>query len=85
MTKSRPAAAGVEKPASKQDIVIALLRRQQDASIIEMVQATGWQPHSVRGFMSGALKKRLGLEVISEKDASGERRYHVAPLKPTGD
>ncbi|MEX2375097.1 MAG: DUF3489 domain-containing protein, partial [Dehalococcoidia bacterium] len=62
---------------SKQDVVLALLRRPEGASIPEMVAATDWQPHSVRGFMSGALKKRLGLEVASEKDEKGERRYHV--------
>jgi hypothetical protein len=53
---------------SKQDAVIALLRRGQGASVDEMMEATDWQAHSVRGFMSGVLKKRLGLEVISEKD-----------------
>jgi hypothetical protein len=67
---------------SKQDAVIALLRRANGASIEEMMEATDWQPHSVRGFMSGALKKRLGLEVVSEKDAkTGERRYYVATTK----
>jgi hypothetical protein len=72
---------GTDGTQSKQDAVIALLRRQQGASIAEMAAATGWQTHSVRGFMSGALKKRLGMEVISEKDATGERRYYVAPIK----
>ena len=66
---------------SKQDVCIALLRRENGASITEMAEATGWQSHSIRGFMSGALKKRLGLEVISEKNPSGERRYHVAALR----
>ena len=64
---------------SKQDVVLALLRRPEGASVPEMVAATDWQPHSVRGFMSGALKKRLGLEVTSEKDEKGERRYHASP------
>src|SRR5690606_19841558 len=67
---------------SKQDTVIALLRRGNGASIEEMMAATGWLAHSVRGFMSGALKKRLGLEVVSEKDAkTDERRYYVAALR----
>lgn len=45
------------------------------------MEATGWQSHSVRGFLSGALKKRLKLGVVSEKDAkTGERRYHVAAI-----
>ena len=79
-TKSAPKAEVAPK-ISKQNVVLALLRRQQGASIVEIMEATGWQPHSVRGFMSGALKKRLGLSVISEKDQSGVRRYYVAPLK----
>jgi hypothetical protein len=70
------------KKDSKQSVVIALLRRGQGASIEEMMEATGWQAHSVRGFMSGALKKRLQLEVVSEKDPqSGERRYYVAAVR----
>ena len=79
-TKSAPKAEVAPK-ISKQNDVLSLLRRQQGASIVEIMEATGWQPHSVRGFMSGALKKRLGLSVISEKDQSGVRRYYVAPLK----
>ncbi|MEO7222518.1 MAG: DUF3489 domain-containing protein [Devosia sp.] len=76
--KAMPKAAKV----SKQDAVIALLRRPTGASIAEIIEATDWQPHSVRGFMSGALKRRLKIAVVSAKDAeSGERRYHVAALK----
>ena len=68
---------------SKQELVLALLRRQEGASISEICQATSWQPHSVRGFMSGALKKRLKIEVVSEKNEAGERRYYVSPLTAT--
>ena len=47
-----------------------------------MMAATNWQAHSVRGFMSGALKRRLGLELVSEKNKkTGERRYQVAAVK----
>lgn len=70
-----------EKPASKQDQVLALLRRQEGVSIAEICMATGWQPHSARGFLSGALKKRLGINVISEKAETGQRRYFVAAIK----
>jgi hypothetical protein len=91
--KARGAAKTIKKPArarvadsggkpSKQDIVIALLRRGQGATIAEMMAATGWHAHSCRGFMSGALKRRLGLEVVSEKDKkTGERRYHIEAVR----
>ena len=79
-TKSAPKAEVAPK-ISKQNAVLALLRRQQGASIVEIIEATGWQAHSVRGFMSGALKKRLQIPVISDKDGAGVRRYRVAPLK----
>ena len=78
-TKTTPAPQ--TKTASKQDQVLALLRRQQGASIDEIIAATDWQAHSVRGFFSGAVKKRLGIDVVSEKGADGVRRYHVAALK----
>lgn len=55
-----------------------LLRRPTGASVGAVVEATGWQPQTVRGFTSGALKKRLQIYVVSEKDAkTGELRYHV--------
>lgn len=79
VAKKTPRARTSDKRESKQDAVIALLQRPRGATIEEMMEATGWQAHSVRGFMSGALKKRLGLEVGSEKDKkSGERRYRIA-------
>ena len=79
--KVRKAAPTPAKPISKQDQVLALLRRQDGASIDEIVAATDWQPHSVRGFLSGAVKKRLGIDVVSEKREAGVRRYYVAALK----
>jgi len=61
---------------SKLDQLEALLRREGGASLPEMQSATGWQKHSVRGAMAGALKQR-GLAISSEK-LDGERRYRVA-------
>ena len=57
------------RPASdtKQAQLIAMLRRKQGATIAQIVEATGWQPHTVRGAFAGALKKKLGLTVTSEK------------------
>jgi len=65
---------------TKSEIVVALLRRQKGASIEEMMEATNWQPHSVRGFLSGHLKKK-GVPVISDKGSDGVRRYFIAPIK----
>lgn len=65
-------------PAGKGDAIIAMLRRKTGASIDEMSKTTGWQAHSVRGFLSGTVKKKLGLTVTSEKDGSGVRRYRIA-------
>ncbi len=56
--------------------LIALLRRRQGATIAELVAATGWQAHSVRGALSGILKKKLGLAVSSEA-AEGDRLYRL--------
>jgi Protein of unknown function (DUF3489) len=68
---------------TKTAIIIALLRRRDGASIAELQKATGWQAHSVRGLLSGTIKKRLGLTLKSETDDQGIRRYRVksAPLK----
>jgi hypothetical protein len=79
--KSRKAAQPPAAKTSKQDQVLALLRRQNGASIDEIVAATDWQPHSARGFLAGAVKKRLGIAVVSQKGEDGIRRYHIAALK----
>ena len=60
--KSKPKLTPVE-PVSKQQILITLLTRPQGATLEELIEATGWQRHSVRGTLSGVLKKRLGLPV----------------------
>jgi hypothetical protein len=84
MTKhKRKAASRARKPraktpatATKQAKVVALLERPEGATIQEIVKATGWQPHTVRGAISGALKKKLGLAVTSTKEERG-RVYRV--------
>jgi hypothetical protein len=57
--------------------VLDLLKRSGGANIKELMKATGWQAHSVRGFLSGALRKKMGLMVTSTKAADGERHYSV--------
>ncbi len=54
------------RPGTKQALLIDLLKRKKGATIEEIVEATGWQAHSVRGAISGTLKKKLGLTVTSE-------------------
>ena len=65
------------KHASKQDAVIAMLRRPEGATVDEVASATGWQRHTVRGVFSGALKKKLGLTLASAKEERG-RVYRIA-------
>lgn len=55
-----------------------LLERPEGATIAQMTEASGWQPHSVRGFVAGTLKKKLQLAVIAEKTEAG-RVYRIAP------
>ncbi len=68
-----PSPAG---PMGKLGLLTALLGRPQGASIADMMHATGWQAHSVRGALSGALKKKRGLKVNSEKTEAG-RVYRI--------
>ena len=85
---SQPSPALIVTPAitqhqpklqSKQSQLIALLSSPNGSDIKELMQATGWQAHSVRGVISGVIRKRLGLAVISEKIA-GSQRYRIAPV-----
>jgi len=65
------------KHPSKQDAVIAMLRRGEGATVEEVARATGWQRHTVRGVFSGTLKKKLGLSLASVQEARG-RVYRIA-------
>lgn len=67
------------KESSKLGAVIAALRKPEGATIAELMQATGWQAHSVRGAISGNLKKKLNLNVVSEKVDDRGRTYRIAP------
>ena len=62
---------------TKQAQVVALLKRSGGATLHHLMSATGWQAHSVRGFISGALGKRLRLKIESFKNARGERAYRI--------
>ena len=63
---------------SKQATVIQLLQRPEGATISQIMFATGWQAHTVRGTFAGALKKKLGLALVSEKPEQGERIYRLS-------
>ena len=70
-------AAPTPRTGTKQAQLIEMLRAPEGASIDEIVAATGWQPHTVRGAIAGALKKKLGLEVTSEKVEGRGRVYRL--------
>jgi hypothetical protein len=76
LAKSPKKATGARQ-GSKTAKVLDLLRRSGGSTLKELAKATGWQAHSVRGFLSGALGKKMGLTVASIKAEGGERRYSV--------
>lgn len=63
-------------PAGKLGIVVALMRRPEGATVSQMGEATGWQPHSVRGALAGSLKRKHKLTIVGEPGESG-RVYHI--------
>ncbi|MGA8157522.1 MAG: DUF3489 domain-containing protein, partial [Rhodoplanes sp.] len=71
-------AAPRTRDGSKQAQLIAMLRRAKGATVDEIAEALSWQPHTVRGAIAGALKKKLGLDVTSEKDDRRGRIYRIA-------
>ena len=80
--KSKPATRKSKSSANpagetKKAIVLALLRRKDGATTAEIAKATDWQNHTIRGFISGTITKRMGLSVESAKNDSGERTYHI--------
>lgn len=66
------------REGTKQALLIEMLRRPAGATLDEIVTATGWQSHTARGEMAGALKKKLGLTITSEKDERRGRVYRVS-------
>jgi hypothetical protein len=77
-SKSKRANKASARKGTKTAKILALLRRPEGASLKELKKATGWQAHSVRGFLSGALKKKMGLRVDSRKREDGKRAYRIA-------
>ena len=75
--RSRSSSQQRGRAESKQARIIAMLRAPSGATIATMVHATGWQQHSVRGFLAGVVRKKLGLNLISDAGESG-RVYRIA-------
>ena len=71
-------AAPQAREGSKTAIVLDMLRRADGATLADIMTATGWQSHSVRGFISGAITKKMGLAVESAKRADGARAYRIS-------
>lgn len=65
------------RPGTKLAALVIALRHPQGATSLQLMLATGWQPHTVRGAISGMLRKRLGLNVVLAHNDSGERVYRV--------
>ena len=63
--------------STKQERVLTLLSRPDGATIAEIMTATGWQQHSVRGFFAGTVKKKLGFDLVSTYDDDGVRHYRI--------
>ncbi len=72
-----PTLTPTPRSGTKQAEVIALLQRPEGASIAEIVERTGWAPHSARGMISGVLSKKFGLAVTSAKQADRGRVYRI--------
>ena len=65
------------RSGSKAAIVLDLMKRKEGATLAEIAKATDWQNHSIRGFVSGHVIKKLGLKVASTKSEAGERTYRI--------
>ena len=75
--KAKSAKAESARQGSKTEAVLDLLKRPGGATAKELIKATGWQPHSVRGFLSGTVRKKMAMPVTSTKGEDGERSYSV--------
>ena len=88
MVKSKPqphpsSAKQTERTGTKQARILAMLRAPSGATIDAMVHATGWQQHSVRGFLAGVVRKKLGLNLVSAATEGG-RLYRITDRTASG-
>ena len=74
-----PTTQPIQRAGTKQAMLIALLQAPDGSTMDTLMAATGWRSHTVRGAMSGALRKKLGLIVTSAKEGDGARVYRISP------
>ena len=78
MVEKPTAPAPNKQSASKSDMVLRALKRKSGVSLDELCKLTGWQAHSVRGFLSGTVRKKMGFELVRQQDAKGFTRYSIS-------
>ena len=83
-TRKQIAGDQTKRTSTKQARVLALLRRTSGATIATVMNSTGWQPHTVRGFLAAVVRKKLGLKLESEK-ADGARVYRIVAGKGSAE
>lgn len=76
--KASSKTAGATRPTSKLGQLQAMLQRPEGATIAQLSKALDWQAHSVRGAMSGSLKKKQGLKITASKEEGADRIYRIA-------
>jgi hypothetical protein len=79
--KQKKARSMEARKGSKKAEILALIERPHGATLAEIMKATGWQAHSVRGFVSGTLGKKMGLVIASDKREDGQRVYRLADVR----
>ena len=78
ITKAAKTKKAAPAGSTKGATILELLRRKDGATLTELMKATGWQAHSVRGFLAGNVRKKMGLDLSSTKREDGQRVYQVA-------
>lgn len=73
----RPGKTTNRSEPSKAEIVLKKLRLTRGVTVAQIIEVTGWQAHSVRGFLSAVVKKKLGLHLVSDVGKDGQRRYRI--------